>query len=77
MPGKKKADQVPQNKILTQISESDSTRGYGHYALGNTENEVGLIKYSKSQSLFERLQVIQPFLYFMRKHMYNYILFEW
>ena len=37
--------QVPQNMISTQISESDNTRGYGHYVRGNPENEVGLIKY--------------------------------
>ena len=45
MPWKKRADQVPENKTLTQSSESDNSRGYGHYARGNPENEVGLIKY--------------------------------
>ena len=50
----KRADQVPENRTITQNSESDNTRGYGHYDRDNPENEVGLIKYqiSKYQNLY-------------------------
>ena len=51
MPWKKRADQVPENKVLTQNSKSDDTRGYGHYTWGNPENEIGLIKSNQTMGL--------------------------